>query len=75
MSILKWTFIQIFMHFPGLYPQPNRELRRIEKVGKVAIIKQQIESMCIYEALLEKCKNCRQETICSKMLIFESKMF
>jgi hypothetical protein len=44
-------------------------------VGKVAIIKQQIDSMCIYEALLEKCKNCRQETICSKMLIFESKMF
>jgi hypothetical protein len=43
-------------------------LGRIERVGKVATIKQQIESMCISEALLEKCKNCRQETICSKML-------
>jgi hypothetical protein len=38
-------------------------LGRIEKFGKIAIIKQQIESMCISEALLEKCKNCRQETI------------
>jgi hypothetical protein len=75
MSILKCTFIQIFIHFPDLYPQPNRELRWIEKVGKIAIIKQQIESMCISEALLEKCKNCRQETICNKMLIFKSKMF
>jgi hypothetical protein len=73
--MLTCTFIHIFIHFPDLYPQPNRELRRIEKVGKIAIIKQQIESMCISEALLEKCKNCRQETICSKMLIFKSKMF
>jgi hypothetical protein len=63
-----------FHTFSRFLPQPNRELRRIERVGKVAIIKQQIENMCIYEALLEKCKNCRQETICSKMLIFESKM-
>jgi hypothetical protein len=56
--------------------QPNRELiGRIDKVGKIAIIKQQIESMCISEALLEKCKHCRQETICSKILIFKSKMF
>jgi hypothetical protein len=75
MLILKCTFIQIFINFPGLYPQPNRELRRIERVGKVATKKQQIKSMCISEALLEKCKNCKQETICNKMLIFESKMF
>jgi hypothetical protein len=46
----------IFIHFPGLCPQPNRELRRIERVGKIAIIKQQIESICISEALLEKCE-------------------
>jgi hypothetical protein len=66
------------MHFPGLaYIHTLVEnLGRIERVGKVAIIKQQIESMCISEALglLEKCKNCRQETICSKMLIFQLKM-
>jgi hypothetical protein len=60
---------QVYTH------NPIENLGRIEKVGKVAIIKQQIESMYNYEALLEKCKNCRQETICSKMLIFESKMF
>jgi hypothetical protein len=42
------------MHFPGLYPQPSRELRGIERVGTVAIIKQQIESMYIYEVLLQK---------------------
>jgi hypothetical protein len=74
MSILKCTFIKTSIHFPGLYPQPNRELRRIKRVGKVTIIKQQVNSMCMSEALLEKCKNCRRETICSKMLIFESKM-
>jgi hypothetical protein len=28
--------------------------------------------MCISEALLEKCKSCMQETICSKLLIFFS---
>jgi hypothetical protein len=54
MSVLKCTFIQIFIYFPRLYPQPNRELKRIERVGKVAIMKQQIESMCISEALLGK---------------------
>jgi hypothetical protein len=55
---LKFTFLQIFIHFPGLCPQHNRALRRIERVRKVAIIKQQIESiyMCISEALLEKYK-------------------
>jgi hypothetical protein len=26
-SVLKCTFIQIFIHFPGLYSQANRELR------------------------------------------------
>jgi hypothetical protein len=26
-SVLICIFIQIFIHFPGLYPQPNRELR------------------------------------------------
>jgi hypothetical protein len=69
-SSLKFSYIfQVYTH------NPIENLDRIEKVGKVAIIKQQIENMCIYEALLEKCKNFRQETICSKMLIFESKMF
>jgi hypothetical protein len=48
---------------------------RIERViRKVAIIKQQIESMCISEIYFKKCKNRRQETICSQMLIFLSKM-
>jgi hypothetical protein len=60
--------LQVYTH------NPIENLGRIERVGKVAITKQQIESMCISEALLEKCKNCRQETICSKMLIFKSKM-
>jgi hypothetical protein len=40
MSVLKYNFIQNFVYFPGSNPQPNRELRRIERVGKVAIIKQ-----------------------------------
>jgi hypothetical protein len=77
MSILKCTFIQIFIHFPVLYLgyNPIENFGRIEKVAKIAIIKQPIESMCINEALLEKCKICRRETICSKMLIFKSKMF
>jgi hypothetical protein len=77
MSILRYrlpsfkfsNIFQVHIH------NPIGNLRRIEKVGKIARIKQQIESMCIYEALLEKCRNCRQETFCSKMLIFKSKMF
>jgi hypothetical protein len=52
MSILKCTFIQIFIHFPDLYHNLIENLGKIEKVGKIAIIKQQIESMCISEALL-----------------------
>jgi hypothetical protein len=60
MSVFKCTFIQIFIYFPGLYHNPKENLEKIERVGKVAIIKQQIESMCIFEALLEKCKNCRR---------------
>jgi hypothetical protein len=40
-------------------------LGRIERIG---------ESMCTRAVLLEKCKNCRQEIIYSKMLSFESKM-
>jgi hypothetical protein len=76
MSILKSTFLQIFICIFQIYTHHAIEnLGRIEKVGKVAIIKQQLEIMCIHEALLEKCKNCRQETICCKMLIFESEMF
>jgi hypothetical protein len=62
-SSFKFSYIfQIYTH------NAIENSRRIEKVGKIAIIKQQI-------ALLEKCKNCRQATICSKMLIFQSKMF
>jgi hypothetical protein len=58
--------------FPVYTHNPRENLERIERVGKVAIIKQQIESMYISEALLENCKNCRhQETICSKMLFFK----
>jgi hypothetical protein len=35
---------------------PKENSGRIEMVGKVAIIKQQIDSICISEALLEKAK-------------------
>jgi hypothetical protein len=64
MSILKCTFLQIFIAyiFQVYIPNPIEYLGRIERIGKVAIIKQQIESMCIYEALLENAKHCRQET-------------
>jgi hypothetical protein len=52
--------------FQALYTHnPTENLRRIESAGEVAIIKQQIEVTCISEGLLEKCKTCRQETICS----------
>jgi hypothetical protein len=57
MSVLKCTFIQIFIHFPGLYHNPTENLGRIERVGKNAIIKQQLESRCISEALLDKMQN------------------
>jgi hypothetical protein len=53
-AVLKCTFIQIFIHFPGLCPQFNRELRRSERVGKVAIIKQQIEIACAFLKLYLK---------------------
>jgi hypothetical protein len=36
-------------------------LGMIERIG---------ESMCTCEVLLEKCKNCRQEIICSKIVDF-----
>jgi hypothetical protein len=67
-----------FHTFPDLYPQPNRpiELREDwkgweDRNNKTA----SRDHVHFYEVLLEKCKNCRQETICSKMLIFKSKMF
>jgi hypothetical protein len=43
----------------------------IENLGRIERIR---ESVCTSEVLLEKCKNCRQEIICSKMSIFESKV-
>jgi hypothetical protein len=59
-----YTFFQVYTR------NLIENLGRIERVGKVATIKQQIKSMCTHEALLEKFKTCRQETICSKMLNF-----
>jgi hypothetical protein len=46
MSILKCTFIQIFINFPDLYHNPIENLGRIEKAGKIAIIKQQMWRAC-----------------------------
>jgi ribosomal protein S3AE len=57
LPVLKCAFNQIFIIFQVYTHSPIENLGSIERVGKVAIIKQQ-------------CKNCRQETICSKMLIF-----
>jgi hypothetical protein len=51
MSVLKCIFIKIFQIYTH---NPIENLGRIERVGKVAIIKQQIESICIAEALPEK---------------------
>jgi hypothetical protein len=68
---LQFKFLYIFQVYTHNLIE---NLGRIERVGKVTTLKQQIESICISEVLLEKCKNCRQETICSKMLIFKSKM-
>jgi hypothetical protein len=56
MSVLKRTFIQLFLHFPGFNNNSIEDLRWIEKVGKVVIMKLQLDSMCICEAFLEKCK-------------------
>jgi hypothetical protein len=50
-SVLKCTFIQIFIHFLDSYHHPIENLRKIERVGEVAIIKQQIVSMYISETL------------------------
>jgi hypothetical protein len=74
MSVLNAASFKFLYIFQVYTHNPMENLGRIERVGTVAIIKQQIESLCISEALLEKCRNCRQETVCSKMLILKSKM-
>jgi hypothetical protein len=49
LNSFKFSYVfQVYTH------NPIENLRRIERVGKVAIIKQLIDSMCISEALLEK---------------------
>jgi hypothetical protein len=45
-----------FHTFSSFLPKTPENLWRIESVREVAIIKQQIESMCISEALLENAK-------------------
>jgi hypothetical protein len=57
MSILKCTFIQIFIHFPDLYAQPNRELKEDckgweDRHNKTA----NREHVHFYEVLLENAK-------------------
>ena len=72
-----YTLLSVTCYFVQLLSLSSMtRYRRVVKgyLGKVAIIKQQIQSMCICEALTEKCKNCRHETYCSKMLIFGSEM-
>jgi hypothetical protein len=56
MSVLKCTSFKFSYIFQVYTHNPIENLGRIERVGKVAIIKQQIESMCISEALLENAK-------------------
>jgi hypothetical protein len=54
-----------FSHIFQVYTCDNliENLGRIERIG---------ESMCTCEVLLEKCKNCRQEIICSNPLAKKS---